>query len=244
MKNGIGSIEKWNKRAERYNNISWVTDEALFLLLEQALELTGKEKVLDAGIGTGVFAKYIIDKAGKVFGLDSSIEMLNLIKDERIESRLGDLLDMPYVNDFFDRIIFKNVLHHCIGVSSEIIRQALSVLKPGGKIIICEGIPPSNESISDYSQMLTLHENRVIFTVEDILLRLVDFKDLSAVRLVLKSKSIRNWIDNSIPDLEIRKVVFDQVLNTTSAYKEAANQVNRNGDIFVDMHFLIAKGTK
>lgn len=234
----------WKERSEKYNQISWVTDEALLIMLEEALELTGKEKVLCAGIGTGVLAKRIINKSIKVYGLDSSKEMIDKINDDRIEARLGDLKDMPFVNDLFDRVIFRNVLHHCVGYTSVVMDEALRVLKPGGKVVICEGIPMNNDCVSDFSQIVTLNENRVVFTVEDILYRLCDFKNISAVSLVLKQKSINNWLDNSVMDLEIKEHIYEHQLHTSIKYQKACNMTVNNSDILIDMKFLIARGDK
>lgn len=239
-------IDIWKQRAEKFNNIAWVTNNDLLHFIYEGLQLKGDEKILCAGIGTGVVAKYILKQSPevKMYGLDSSKEMTNYINDERIIVRIGDLKNMPFNNDLFDRVIFRHVLHHCVGYTSLVIEEARRVLKPEGKVIICESIPISDECISDFAQIVTLKENRLVFTAENFWQMLFKFKNICAGSIVLKQQSIRNWLDNCMESHFLEAEIMNRHYNASKAYKEAANMKETNEDILVDMKFLVVRGEK
>ena len=239
-------IDIWKQRAEKFNNIGWVTNNDLLRFLYMTLKLKGEEKILSAGIGTGILAKFILNQSPgvKMYGLDSSKEMVDQIDDERIIVRVGDLKNMPFTNDLFDIVILRHVLHHCVGYTSLVIEEARRVLKPEGKIIICESIPISDDCTSDFAQIVTLKENRLVFTAENFWQMLFKFKNICAGSIILKQQSIRNWVDNCIEDSFLKIRIFDNHKFTSETYKKAANMVEIANDILVDMRFLVVRGEK
>ena len=239
-------IDIWKQRAEKFNNIGWVTDNDLLRFIYESLQLKGEEKILDAGIGTGILAKFILKQSPevKMYGLDSSKEMTSYIDDERIIVRIGDLKNMPFTDDLFDRVILRHVIHHCVGYTSLVIKEARRILKPEGKIVICESIPISDDCISDFSQIVTLKENRLVFTAENFWQMLFKFKDICAGSIILKQQSIKNWLDNCIEDNFLKIRIFDNHKFTSGIYKKAANMVEADNDILVDMKFIVVRGEK
>ena len=234
----------WNERAKNYNSINWVTDRKLLGVLVDALKLTGKEKVLEAGAGTGKISKEIKSKVKSIIAMDSNIKMLELIKDDSIIIEEGDVREMPFKDKTFDRVIFRNVLHHCAGYVSQVIDEALRVLKKGGMILVSEGVPISNDCVSDFAQIVTIKENRLIFTDEDIGRLLYKFKEICEYPVMLEQQSVDNWLDNCIEDIGMKakiKLIHHQ---TSDLYKQCARMQDSNGDILVDMHVMIATGVK
>jgi SAM-dependent methyltransferase len=98
--------------------------------------------ILDLGCGDGNFSALTFP-GHKIQGFDPSYESLKAAKGYQFYSLLfcakGDLL--PYENNYFGTIISNSVLEHIPDVE-EVIREAVRVLKPGGKIIIT--VPNSN----------------------------------------------------------------------------------------------------
>jgi len=79
------------------------------------------EKVLEIGFGTGqglVALAHSASEIGKVYGIDLSDGMFQVANDKisraglssRIELRLGDAVNLPFENDFFDAIFISFTL--------------------------------------------------------------------------------------------------------------------------------------
>ena len=236
----------WKERAEKFNKIAWVNNEDLLCFLYESLDLIGKERILDAGIGTGALSKFILKNSPdvKMFGLDSSKEMIDRIDDPRIFSKVGDLRDIPFIDGNFDRVIFRNVLHHCVGYTSEVIEEVLRVLKVGGKIIICEGMPVHNDCVSDFSQFVTAKENRLVFTNENFLQMLFKFHNKCIGSIILKQQSVMNWLNNCVEDSSLRADIFDKHIKSSAAYKKHANLNKTTDDILVDMKFSVVRAER
>ncbi|MCK7597125.1 class I SAM-dependent methyltransferase [Microbulbifer sp. CAU 1566] len=108
------------------------------------LHLKPGQRVLDLGCGEGRHAIHLmLTDAVDVFGIDLSIEDVKTASARaapfaeagegcgRLQLGVGDALQLPFANDFFDVVICSEVLEHIPdyqGVLAEINR----VLKPGG----------------------------------------------------------------------------------------------------------------
>ena len=85
-------------------------------------------KILDAGCGTGHYAKALLDLGvGKMAILDSSSEMLNIAKEKlKSEIEKGTIMSVveatmppiPFSNGIFDAVLFNHVTVnvHILGV--------------------------------------------------------------------------------------------------------------------------------
>ncbi len=93
------------------------------------------EKLLDIGIGTGL-ASINFSKLGlKVFGLDSSQEMLDECRSKSF-ARALDLHDLtaapiPYEDNYFHHVICCGVLHF-FGNLEDLFKEVARVIKPEG----------------------------------------------------------------------------------------------------------------
>jgi len=112
----------------------------LGLHLIDALQLEGREWVLDIATGTGRFAKPVSEglKGGKVIGLDQAPAMLSVARDMACRESLsgyfqavGDAGVLPFRGDIFDRGFVAFSLHHFQDPSLAV-REARRVLKTGG----------------------------------------------------------------------------------------------------------------
>ena len=98
--------------------------------------------VLDLGAGSGRNMQNI--KKGKMFLVDFSQKMLDLAEERakkekiKIETKKGQLFDIPYEDDFFDGAICISALHCIQGEDNRIksLKEMFRVLKPGAKILI------------------------------------------------------------------------------------------------------------
>jgi len=236
--------EIWKERAENYNKLQWVNDDNLNKSLLDFMQLQGNHTVLSAGIGTGMFAKLIVPFVHKVYGVDGSQDMVDLIDEQSIFTKISDLRDIPFEDNFFDRIIFRHVLHHCCGYVSKCIDEAYRVLKPDGKIIICESVPVNNLCVSDFSQIVSVKENRLVFTDEDLLRLLFRFKDVQETNVLLQDQSIDDWLSNCGVSKDIYKRTMDAHLRSSDKYRSSANMKIKGKDITVNMRFMAVRGQK
>ena len=101
------------------------------------------EKVLDLGCGNGRFFELFQDEAEKkvqYFGVDNSPKLLEMAKQRHPQAQfiLTDGLNLPFAENFFDKILCIAVLHHLPGdeLRRQFLRQAYRVLRPGGLLIL------------------------------------------------------------------------------------------------------------
>ena len=110
-----------------------------------ALRLTGEEKVLEIGAGTGRSISSIIQHASTVWLLDPSIHMLQQAKEKFPEAKpvLGYAVRLPFDGIEFDRVIAIDSLHHWDN-QLEGLKEVARVLNPNdGFSVIVEFDPKS-----------------------------------------------------------------------------------------------------
>jgi ubiquinone/menaquinone biosynthesis C-methylase UbiE len=104
-------------------------------------ECTGGERVLEIGFGTGLAFPNLHDIYKEIHGIDltADIEAVQSVFDPMeipLFLKKGDVLKMPYEDNFFDTVLLVSILEHLKPVELE---QALSevrrVLKPGGQMV-------------------------------------------------------------------------------------------------------------
>ena len=103
------------------------------------------ERVLDIGFGSGVNFLNLNELYGEIHGLDLTAnidEITAKFQDVDIPVILknGDVLSMPFKEDFFDTVLLVSILEHLKPEELPLaIKEIRRVLKPGGQMIF--GIP-------------------------------------------------------------------------------------------------------
>ncbi len=113
-------------------------------------------RVLDVACGTGDFSIAIAKALGKgnVIGVDISKEMLEVMRGKVLKNKLEDIVkqevgdgeDLRFEDSSFDRVVnafgIRNFENREKGL-----KEALRVLKPGGRLVILELSRPENKVI-------------------------------------------------------------------------------------------------
>lgn len=121
--------------------------------------------ILDVGCGTGTLLRKIIDERPQVkaYGLDLSEEMLNVAKQKlpkRVELVWGEAESLPYDNKRFELVVMVDSLRYFIN-PEQAVKEAYRVLKPGGKLVICDMLLSGIGLIKIFSEKKMLNENEV-----------------------------------------------------------------------------------
>jgi len=81
-----------------------------------------RDKILDAGCGTGCFYKYLSEKFGDYTGIDSSPAMINRAKELSPEGKfqLDDLYNLSFKDNTFDYVFCHAILVHLPEIATPI----------------------------------------------------------------------------------------------------------------------------
>lgn len=106
------------------------------VLIEAALPKQG-EYVLDAACGTGIVARTVAGRVGKVIGIDLDPAMIAAAKeaDPKIEWQIADLQELPFENDAFDLVICQQGIQFAPD-RLKAMRELHRVLKVGGRAVL------------------------------------------------------------------------------------------------------------
>ena len=143
-----GASHEWTRKVERMGFA-----RAYRNLLERTLREHGLRdgtRVLDAGIGTGLFTSAFAAAAASVGGVETPIAYHGLdisaamLKEARLElyeaginlhTRQGSVDRLPYGDNSFDVIITAHVIEH-LDHPEEALLEFCRVLRPGGIVVI------------------------------------------------------------------------------------------------------------
>jgi trans-aconitate methyltransferase len=108
-------------------------------VLIEALRPAPGERVLDVGCGTGRLGEYVaglVAPGGRVVGVDPLPLRVDLAarKNSRFEAHVGRAEDLSEFADASFDVVYANSVLHWVADKPRALREALRVLKPGGRI--------------------------------------------------------------------------------------------------------------
>jgi len=131
-------------------------------LIEQAHVEPG-QRVLDLGCGTGTLTVMLktLHPAAEVIGVDGDTRVLDLAKAKaeragvNIKWACGMAFELPYPDQFFDRVLTSLMLHHLTGDNKRrAFGQILRVLRPRGELHIADFGKPRSPIVKPITQVI------------------------------------------------------------------------------------------
>ena len=135
-------------------------------LLIEALRIGAGERVLDVGCGTGLLAAHVamlVGPSGKVDAIDPLPLRVALAKKRapsHLEATVGAAEDLSVFPGATFDVVYLNSVYHWLPEKLTPLREALRVLKPGGRIGISTA---ASDAPHDFELLL-----RQVFTASDL----------------------------------------------------------------------------
>lgn len=134
------------------------------------LNISPDDIVLDIGCGGGMNINRMAQTAKNVYGVDYSIESVNLskevnedlIREGRVEVHEGDVMDLPFDDDTFDIVTAFETVYFWPDIIKSF-GEVKRVLKPGGMFLIgCESNGTNNLAMKFFDKVIdmTFYEDK------------------------------------------------------------------------------------
>ncbi len=108
-------------------------------LILKMLAPSSKERILDAGCGSGVFSADLLSAGADVFGLDLSYPMLKQSGQKHAGLPLylsqGSMTDLPFADDAFHKSVSITAIEF-IEDAKRAIKELFRITRPGGVIVV------------------------------------------------------------------------------------------------------------
>jgi len=164
------------------------------------------ETVVDLGSGGGLdcfLAAQKVGESGQVIGVDMTSEMVSKARNnlekvgaKNIEFRLGEIENLPIADNSAD-IIISNCVINLSPDKSRVYREALRVLKPGGRLVISD-ILTTGQLPDEIQKNLALVTACIggAATIQDTetMLKETGFQDINITPKNINRELIREWI--------------------------------------------------
>lgn len=242
-------ITHFTKRANTYNNASWVNDNRLLLEITRCIEnkCVNNCTIIDLGAGTGVVAQHILNHfncALNIIAYDISPAMLNKITNPTIKKIVGSIDQLPFDNDTADIIIARQSLHYVehLDLAIDEIRR---VLKPDGVFVLSQIMPLEGKSKSFWIKMMKIRQplRRNFFSLEEWIsyLKKRKFSLRSSTTIILRY-SIESWANNYYPERNEKSDYGSIISEASEDYIKDYDVVQTDYTTWINANFVTLSG--
>lgn len=235
----------WTRRARTYDNLDWPSSQQYLAAMVGACGPA--KRALDVGCGTGKVARAVAQRALEVVGIDTSAAMLARAQvPDNVQLVQADVRNLQHWPDGdFDCITARMVFHHVLTGLPAAIRECWRVLRPGGRLVVAEGVPPHPAMRDWFAAMMAHKERRHTFLEGDLAqMLLARFDQVHLLRLVLPDMSLRNWLENGGVPAGKRRAIWEAHAGLDAAGRRYYNLREVEGDMLMDWAVCIAVGVK
>lgn len=139
--------KRFNKWSNKYDNcilqsiVFWETHN---IMIRKLIPYLKRDiKILDVACGTGNFLlrlQSVTRYNAKLYGMDISEGMIFQAnkKNSAINWKVGNVRELPYLENTFDIITCSHAFHHFRGFQCKFLEEARRILRKGGKIYIAD----------------------------------------------------------------------------------------------------------
>jgi ubiquinone/menaquinone biosynthesis C-methylase UbiE len=238
----------WHIRAKNYDRLYWTKDAGYIAKIIEVARFSRNDLVLDVGTGTGAMARSIRPHVQHVVGMDFSDSMLKQGRWDGISMVKWDINDGLFHNHLFDKIVGRMVFHHILDNLDRAFLRCFDLLKCRGKLIVAEGVPPSEDPdvVDWYTDMFKHKETRRTFTRTSLVRFFTKngFQDVRAYRYKMRRFNINNWLVNSGLHKAKQTLILNMHRDAPDKVKAAYGLTFENGTCLVDTENLIVIGAK
>lgn len=131
-------------KADRFAELQAERAEALAQRLTELVTVTGDERVLDVGAGTGAFAFALAPRVREVVALERDEALADRARREappNVEVLLGDGEHLPFDDFSFDMALTARTLHHTPRPEL-IVAELARVTRPRGTLLVVDQLAP------------------------------------------------------------------------------------------------------
>ena len=142
--------QDYNEIAQEFSATRWQVWKGIEFLFNDYV-MPG-DKVLDLGCGNGRFFELLKDKDVNYIGVDFSEKLIEIAKEKypKIKFQVADALNLPFPNNYFDKIYSIAVLHHIPSQEfrMQFLKEVRRILKPNGFLILTVWKPESKKNLN------------------------------------------------------------------------------------------------
>lgn len=220
----------YNKRYEN-NYLDNINDHLIDLITSNNYRV-----ILETGCGTGRWIKSFKGITTVVYGLDSSVQMLKIAKNETNNFNLvnADAISFPFKNTIFDFIYCVNAIHH-FPDKEKYISECNRTLSHKGMIAIIGVDPYIDKNWYVYDYFNTVYENDLkrFLSVKNIILILEEAGFINSSVKVVDEIYIKRIGTEVFNDPFLKKNHSSQLANLSDneyelGIKKIKDQLNKN----------------
>jgi SAM-dependent methyltransferase/DNA-binding HxlR family transcriptional regulator len=163
-----------------------VPEERVEAALREVVGAGSIHALLDLGTGTGRMLELLAPLAERAVGIDQSPAMLAVARARlerarlrNVQLRQGDIYAVPVERNGYDLVVLHQVLHY-LDDPGRALREAARVLRPGGRLLVVDFAPHTEEALreSHAHRRLGFGRDEIATYLDDAALDVVDHRDL------------------------------------------------------------------